>query len=364
MTEPSEGSATDADPGVDPGADPAAPADGRLPPAPAAIRELPLSARRLVPVSLDLLWRAEAHLRAASFYIGFLLLATVGPAVALFAAAALTFGGAAFDPFTGADAWSAWLAITVLVAAPGFLVASVESRVIATAVIAATIEGRPLPMGGLLALSRQRFWTAARAAFLIGIPILIGQNAGEAAARTIAGPSTEIAFAGNIVGGVLFAMPFVYALSGVVIGEVGAAESVRRSLRLFRARPRLALVVTTFSLASQFVLLFAFSAGADVTVRVLDALGIGGDIPVLAGLLASAVLVFGLGTLVFLAEAIAATPAVHAFVALTHYTRGLEAGRSGADGARGRRAWITRPFALGVIVGVAALLAGLASLGI
>lgn len=345
-----------------PASEPALPASE--PPVPTAIRELPLGAGRLIPVSFDLLWRAEAPIRHASFYIGFLLLATVGPAVALFAAAALTFGGAVFDPFTGSDEWSVWLSITLLVAGAGFFVASVEARLIATAVIAATLEGRDLTMGGLLALARRRFWTAARAAFLIGIPILVGQNAGEALARAIAGPSAEVAFIGNIVGGVLFGTPFVYALSGVVLGEVGAGESVRRSWRLFGARPRLAVVVTTFSLASQFVLLFAISAGADITIRVLEALGIGDGIPVLAGVLASAVLVFALGTLVFLAEALAATPAVHAFVALTHYTRGLAAGRQPADEARGRRAWITRPLVVGTMLGVAAMVAGLASLGV
>ena len=40
-----------------------------------------------------------------------------------------------------------------------------------------------------------------------------------------------------------------------------------------------------------------------------------------------AALVFALGTLMFLVEAIAAAPAVHAFAALTHYTHGLEVGR-------------------------------------
>ena len=42
----------------------------------------------------------------------------------------------------------------------------------------------------------------------------------------------------------------------------------------------------------------------------------------------AAVLSFAFGTLVFLAEAIAASPAVHAFASLTHYTHGLEIGRA------------------------------------
>jgi hypothetical protein len=332
------------------------------PPVPDAIRELPLSGRRIVPIALDLLLRAEPRLRAASFYVGFLLAATA-PAVALFGGGALVLGDALFDPFTTPGEWSAWLGLAALVAVPGFFVAAVESRILATAVIAAAIEGRPLAMGGLLALSRRRFWTAARAAFLVGIVVVIGQTVGQTLTAGIADDYGEIAFGASLLGGVVLSTPFVYAFAGVVVGEVGALEGIRRSWRLFRARPRLAVVVTVFSLVTQFVLLFAFSAGTDVAVRVLDVLGIGGDIPLVAAVAAAIVMVFGLGTLLFLAEAIAATPAVHAFVALTYYTHGLEAGRRPEDEARGRRAWLTRPLIVGVLVGFGSLAMGLAALG-
>lgn len=347
---------------VEPAPGPATP-PAEPPPVPDAIRDLPLSGRRIVPIALDLLLRAEPQLRAASFYIGFLLAATVAPAVALFGGAAVVLGDALFDPFAALDAWSAWLALAGLVALPGFFVAAVESRVLATAVIAAAIEGRPLTMGGLLALSRRRFWTAARAAFLVGIVVVVGQTVGETLVAGVADAYGEIAFGASLLGGVVLSTPFVYAFAGVVVGEVGALEAIRRSWRLFRARPRLAVVVTVFSLITQFVLLFAFSAGTDVAVRVLDALGIGGEIPLAAAVAAAIVMVFGLGTLLFLAEAIAATPAVHAFVALTYYTRGLEAGRRPEDEARGRRAWLTRPLVVGVVLGFGALAMGLAALG-
>lgn len=333
------------------------------PPVPDAIRELPLSGRRIVPIALDLLLRAEPQLRAASFYVGFLLAVTVAPAVALFGGGALVLGDALFDPFTTPGEWSAWLGIAAFVAVPGFFVAAVESRILATAVIAAAIEGRPLAMGGLLALSRRRFWTAARAAFLVGIVIVIGQTVGETLTAGIADDYGEIAFGASLLGGVVLSTPFVYAFAGVVVGEVGALEGIRRSWRLFRARPRLAVVVTVFSLVTQFVLLFAFSAGTDVAVRVLDVLGIGGDIPLVAAAAAAIVMVFGLGTLLFLAEAIAATPAVHAFVALTYYTHGLEAGRRPEDEARGRRAWMTHPLVIGSAIAFGSLAMGLAALG-
>ena len=54
----------------------------------------------------------------------------------------------------------------------------------------------------------------------------------------------------------------------------------------------------------------------------------------------AAMLVFAIGTLTFLVEAIAAAPAVHAFAALTHYTHGLEVGRARAR--RGHAACGTR----------------------
>lgn len=335
-----------------------------VPPAvPPGILALPLNGRQLLPVSLDLLLRSETGLRAASFYIGFLVAATVGPVIAL-AAVAFSILGEEFlsEGQVGNEAWPAWLAVSGMVAFAGYFVATIESRVLAAAVIGATIEGRPLAIGGQLRLSRRRFWTAVRSAVLIGVPMAIGQGIGGTIAAATGDPTGQLDFAFQIIGGVVFGVPFAYALAGVVIGEVRATESVRRSWRLFRARPGLALVVAAFSLVSQFVIVFALSAGLDVTFRVFGTLGLDGQVPWLAALVASFVFAFGFGTLIFLAEAIATTPQVHAFIALTHYTHGLEAGRDPADVARGRRAWLSRPLVIGVVIAVTGLVAGIASL--
>ncbi len=339
------------------------PAMDAPPAVPPAILALPLRASRLLPVSLDLLLRAETGLRAASFYIGFVLAGTVGPVVALVAAAAAVLGEGLFEEGQMlAQTWPAWLAPGMFVAVAGYFVASIEVSILAAAVIGATVEGRPLSIGGLLRLCRRRFWTASRAGLLIAVPAVIGQAVGSGVASALGDPSGQLAFAFQLIASVLFGVPFVYALAGVVIGEVGARESVRRSWRLFRARPRLALVVSAFGIVPQFVVLFALSAGADIVIRVIGAVGIEGEFPRILAVAASFVFTFALGTLTFLAAAIASTPQVHAFIALTHYTHGLELGRDPADAARGRRAWVTLPLAVAIAIALLSLAAGIASL--
>ena len=118
--------------------------------------------------------------------------------------------------------------------------------------------------------------------------------------------------------------PFVYVPAGVVLGEVGAWEAIERSVRLVRRRWRLAIVITLFGVFSQFIVGFGVSIGADVIARVLAGAGLVDSVPIVLVVPIAAALVFALGTLTFLVEAIAAAPAVHAFAALTHYTHGLE----------------------------------------
>jgi hypothetical protein len=77
----------------------------------------------------------------------------------------------------------------------------------------------------------------------------------------------------------------------------------------------------------------------------------------------AAALVFALGTLTFLVEAIAAAPAVHAFAALTHYTHGLEVGRR--EPVRGRHLWdpwVTPGLAAVALLGLLVMIGGVATL--
>jgi hypothetical protein len=159
-------------------------------------------------------------------------------------------------------------------------------------------------------------------------------------------------------------IPFVYAPAGVVLGEVGVADAIGRSFRLVRSRKRLAVVITLFGVFGQFIVLFGLSAGLDLVLRAAEGSGMAVEFPAILVVPVTAALVFALGTLTFLVEAIAAAPAVHAFEALTHYTHGLEIGRQ--QPVAGRRPWdpwFTKGLAACAVTGLVALVGGLLSLG-
>jgi hypothetical protein len=96
--------------------------------------------------------------------------------------------------------------------------------------------------------------------------------------------------------------------------------------------------------------------------RVVTGAGIVEQFPAVLVVPLAAALVFAVGTLTFLVEAIAAAPAVHAFAALTHYTHGLEVGRQ--HPVRGRRLWdpwVTPGLAAVALLGLVALVGGVLS---
>jgi hypothetical protein len=178
---------------------------------------------------------------------------------------------------------------------------------------------------------------------VLGAQLITGLIAGMASALgqaivvVVFGPVEGLTFGVSLVISVLIAWPFVYVPAGIILGEVGAWEAIRRSVGLVRLRKRLAVVVTLFGVLSQFIVLFGVSIGADVVARVLAGTGLIEDFPRSLMVPIAAALVFALGTLTFLVEAIAAAPAVHAFAALTHYTNGLEVGRRAP--VTGHRLW-------------------------
>jgi hypothetical protein len=207
----------------------------------------------------------------------------------------------------------------------------------ATAVIGGRVDGRPLRLRESISLARARFWTMLGAMFLVGVIASIATFAAQVVVLLVAGDAGELSFGVSLVVAVLVGAPLVYVPAGIVLGEVGAVEAISRSIRLVRLRKRLAVVVTLFGVLSQFIVLFGLSAGIDVLARLLIGAGLVESFPAALVVPVAAALVFALGTLWFLVEAIAAAPAVHAFAALTHYTRGLELGR--ARPVPGRRLW-------------------------
>lgn len=312
--------------------------------------------------SLDLLTRADAGLRSASFYIGFVLLVTVAPAIVLVGLAMTLPAEQGFASTGEPSAWFGWLFLAGIPAMLGYVAAGTEARAMATAVIGGRVEGRPLRLRESISVSRHRFWhvlagqllvgaIAGTVSFLVQFAVLLALGQAEAV-------TTGLSLVISLVVGV----PFVYVPAGIVLGEVGVVEAISRSFRLVRLRRRLAVVITLFSVLSQFIVLFGISAGADVIGRLVVGSGMVEDFPMPLVVPIAAALTFAVGTLTFLVEAIAAAPAVHAFEALTQYTGGLEVGRrEPVVGTRLWNPWVTPGLALAGIIALLALLGGMLS---
>lgn len=344
---------------------PAPPHGPALPEVSADVLAIPLGTRELVRQALDLLTRSDSGLRGASFYIGLMMLVTVGPAVVLLGVGLLEGGDFLFD----ADAnempgWIPWAMLAAIPAYLGYVGAATEARAMATAVIGGRVEGRPLRLRESIAVSRRRFWR------VLGVQLAFGMlSTAVSAVATIAlvaamGPVPFINDGVSLLIALIVGIPFVYAPAGVVLGEVGVTDAIARSFRLARTRKRLAVVITLFGVFGQVIVLFGLSAGIDLVLRAVEGSGLTVDFPSVLVVPVTAALVFALGTLTFLVEAIAAAPAVHAFEALTHYTRGLETGRrQPAAGRRPWDPWFTKGLAACAATGFVALVGGLLSLG-
>lgn len=346
-----------------PAGPPAPPAPPAAPPVPDVILNLPLGTGRLIAMALDLLTRQDSGLRGPSFYIGFLLLISAGPVVALVAIGYLALGDRAFAPGSPVGALIGWTLLAGIPASLGYFAVSIEAQALATAVIGGRAEGRPLRLRESIAIARRRFWAVVGGQLVAGIAGLIGGTIAGFVTDTLIGPVDAIDYGVKLVVGVLVGAPFVYITAGIVLGEVGVGEAIQRSLRLFAARKRLALVVSAFSALSQFIVLFGLGIALDTTDRLGGAAGLLDRVPAPVAVLVVAALVFALGTLTFLVAAIAAAPAVYGFAALTHYTHGLERGRLAP--LRVRRLWdpwLTPAMALGAIVALVSLVFGVLAL--
>lgn len=336
-------------------------------PAPAAVSDavlaIPLGTRKLVSMALDLLTRSDAGLRSASFYIGFVMLVTAGPVAALFGLVWLTLGEDAFSGYAESGAWAAWLLLAALPAIAGYVVAGIDARALATAVIGGRAEDRPLRLRESIAVVRRRFWRVLGGEIVVGTITAVATAAASALVDAVIGPVDALDFGLWLVVSLLVGVPFVYVTAGIVIGEVGVLDAIGRSFRLVVARKRLAVVVALFGVLSQFIVLLGLSSGLDTVFRLAAGVGLAGTFPPALGVPVAAALVFAMGTLTFLVEAIAAAPAVYAFAALTHYTRGLEIGRR--EPLPVRRAWdpwVTPGLAIGAAIALLALLGGVVSL--
>ncbi len=340
-----------------------------------AVLAIPLGIRELVRQSLDLLTRRDAGLRGASFYIGFMLLVTFGP-MAVILGLMFTFPGlmdipspdglppgTTVTPYVDPGAWRAWILLAMVPAVLGYLAAGVEARSMATAVIGGRVEGRPLRLRESISVARRGFWSVLGAQVLIGIVSFIISAVVQVVLAVSLSSGQELTFGVSLVVSVLISAPFVYVPAGIILGEVDIIEAIRRSFRLVRMRKKLAVVVTLFGVLSQFIVLFGLSQGIDIIARLLIGAGVIDTFPPPLVVPIAAALVFALGTLTFLVEAIAAAPAVHAFAALTHYTHGLQAGRDKPVGGRALWSpWVTPGLALCALTGLVALVGAVLTL--
>lgn len=360
MTEPTE-PAEPTEP-TEPDAAPAEPA-----PAPSPFAALRTTPGSVIVTAFDLLTKANADVRRGSFYIGLIVLGTIGPvAILAWGFEIATNGGGLLDI---ADAMSgsagAWLVVAGYLAFGGLIVAYVESRGVATALLGARLEGRAFDLRDAVQRSRDVFWRVLVGIAIINVPVAIVQQLiGSWLAGVFHGASQVTSLTPAIVVAIV-ASPFAYVLSGIVLGNVGPVESARRSIGLFSARRLSAVVVSLFALAAQYLTLFGASVALDLIARIFESLHLGpnsGDIGIAGITVVILAIVFAIGTLLFTVAAIAAAPQVVMFLALTHATHGLDATTAGAVAGRRKFRWLTLPMRVAIAVGVLITVAGLASL--
>jgi hypothetical protein len=315
-------------------------------------------------------------MRRASFYIGIVVLGTAGPfALASWALEIVSLHKTNAQLQSTLDAGGeAWLGVLSSIAVAGLLVAAVESRTMASAILGGRLAGRPISVRGSLARSRMSFWRVIIGTFIVAIPVAVVQFALSAVLQAALGRQTDISIVSATLAAALAGAPFAYLLSGIVLGDVDPLEATRRSFRVFRARKMAAAVVAVFETAATALVVVGLVAGLDIAVRIFGALGLGANsgpagltlmtIGIMAG-------VFALGTLVYTAYAIAVAPQIVMFVGLTRATIGLDHVRVGGDRdpattrpGRRRFRWLTIPMLIafaGGLIGLGAFLAALAA---
>lgn len=330
--------------------------------------------RRLIGASFDLLSGCSDDMRRASFYIGAIVLGTAGGyALAALAVEVVSVHSTIAEiEVVMAGALGGWLGLLGLVGALGVIVANVESRAMAAAILGGRAAGRPLTVRSALARSRVTFWRVIGASIIAAIPLGLVQGIALVLLAGVAPAATELSLAVTVLVAALVGAPFAYLLTGVVLGDVAPFEAMRRSFRVFRARKAAAVLVALFESIAQLLILLGLSAGLDIALRIFSSLGLGvdsGAAGIVLTTLTIVIGVFALGTLIFTVTAISIAPQVVMFVGLTHVTMGLDHVRSGGDRdpdvprpgqLRFRR--FTRPMLLGFVFAIVGLLRAVSAL--
>lgn len=316
------------------------------PATPLAVRPAPAWPRvgAVLSGAFDLLTQARLRVRDGALYIGTLGLLVMGPAAIATIAEIprLTVSGS--GRLTGPGPSGA-LVLAWGIGLVGAVAIGIEAQIVAISILGGARVGRPLSIWEALRRSRSIFWRAFWAIAGVGFVTGIVSALVSLATLLVFGPVGDASsVSANLLTGVIVA-PLVYVPVGVVLGDVGAGEAIRRSVRLARARFRLALMCSIFAVVTQYVLIIAALTGLDLAVRLLEPLrgqlerldpsSLGGLIVAGAGVL---VAVFAYWTLSFTILALTAAPQVVSFLGLTGYSGGLDRARDGAaDGPRPAR---------------------------
>jgi hypothetical protein len=302
--------------------------------------ELP-TARQVVGRGLQLALDASADIRRASIYVGLLVFALAGPFVLVLIAYLPRLSGISFDDpqsMSPADA-AAFLSVVGslfllgMIAATGLITVSIDGAIIAVTLLGARAVGRPMRLREGLARARQVFWRYGAAAFVVGIvgeiAVITVQLQSGAFDPSKGPPSTGSQLLAVFLG-TLVEAPFGYVQAAIILGDVDAATSLRRSVALARARPRLAAAVAGFAFLASALQTFGLGVALDLATRIgtflhpsFETQGWGILLavpPVAAGLIA-------FGSLGLTVNAIVAAPQVAAFLGLTHFSAGLEKAR-------------------------------------
>ncbi|MEO8274032.1 MAG: hypothetical protein ABI620_08190, partial [Chloroflexota bacterium] len=330
------------------------------------------TARRVVSTGIQLAVDANREIRRASIYVGLLALGAFGPAVLLLLLGLARLLGDPSIAATIADDPTqvfidqpdllgplALIYFLLIVGVILLVAISIDAQAMAITILGGRAAERPIRLWEAIVRARQVFWRLFAAGLMVGVVSIVVQLVITIPFIRPFDSNTGLSFIASMIGAIVVT-PFAFASTGIVLGDVPAVEALRRSMALFRARPRISLVVTLFTLVTSAIQTFAISAGADAAVRVGEVLHLGldqGPLPLVITVIIVLAFIVAFGSLTFTIAAMVAAPQVTGFLGLTYYSGGIDKARS-LDGARPRRfRWVSVPMAV-TMLGVL-LLAGI-----
>ncbi len=302
------------------------------------------SARAVLGQGLDLNVAASKDVRASALLIGLLFVAAAAPLIAIGVALARREGGFQWVAFFAQRTWptylaidggTAWLIVLAALTSLGCIAAlSVDSQLLAVIVIASRATDRAFVLARALAVARQRFWRLVGATFLTGLILALPNWILEGVVAP-GGTRTESQFVVLTLIGVVLSVPFAYVAAWIVLGSVGARQSIAQSWRLARMRLRLAILIAIVNIAFQTIAGFAVGAGIDLLARLGILFGLGGttgsgQLVLLAVIVALAIA--SVGSLTMTISALTSAPQVVAFLGLTGIATGLDDLEDSDDG--------------------------------